>query len=199
MQQGLPSDLQPDLSHAHTQWQEALHLRHLWQRLLPQLWPEETHQEAARQNLHRGLQSSAELRQQPRLWGLTGDDGGGWVRFKALCVFCVGQGGEIRPGAPGKLVMFVILDFNSESYTVTHTVWDVLLVFYLSIRPAIWLCEYAECKTYCRWTALQVHNLPPQIIGFLQFLYLQNFMLVVSSMSKYWVFCSVNELVEEYF
>lgn len=50
LQQGVPPGVQPDIPHAHTQRQEAVHLPHLWEGLLQELWPEETHQEAARPN-----------------------------------------------------------------------------------------------------------------------------------------------------
>lgn len=45
---GFPPSLQPDVPHAHTQREEAVHLQDLRQGLLPQLRPEEAHEEAAR-------------------------------------------------------------------------------------------------------------------------------------------------------
>jgi len=37
LQQGVPPGVQPHLPHAHTQRQEAVHVRHLLQGLLPEL------------------------------------------------------------------------------------------------------------------------------------------------------------------
>ena len=48
MQQGLPSDLQLDVPHAHAQRQEAVYLPRLRKRILPQLRLEEAHEKVAR-------------------------------------------------------------------------------------------------------------------------------------------------------
>lgn len=51
---GVPSDLQPDLPHAHTQREEAVHLQDLREGVLPELRPEEAHEEASRRRLPGG-------------------------------------------------------------------------------------------------------------------------------------------------